>query len=82
MEGVTGKQPQQQKRREEPPFLEGDESADPLLGEQAPYPDGVHAGLQPRLWGGWGGECGWNTQGKGRCFGWSGICYMRLMLQK
>ena len=32
-----------QKLREEPPFLEGDESPDPLLGEQVfvPYPDGV-----------------------------------------
>ena len=30
---VKGKQPQQQKRREEPPSLEGDESPDPLLGE-------------------------------------------------
>ena len=30
--GVKGKQPQQQKRREEPPSLEGDESPDSLLG--------------------------------------------------
>ena len=29
---VKGKHPQQQKRREEPPSLEGDESPDPLFG--------------------------------------------------
>ena len=36
-------------------------------------------GLRPRLWG---GECGWNTQGKRRCFGLRGICCMPLMLQQ
>ena len=41
-----GKQAQQ-KRREEPPSLEGDESPDPLLGEQVfvPYTDGVYPGV-------------------------------------
>ena len=40
-----GKQAQQ-KRREEPPSLEGDESPDPLLGEQVyvPYTTGVYPG--------------------------------------
>ena len=44
---MKGKQPQQQKRREEPPSLEGDESPDPLLGEQVyvPYTDGVYPGF-------------------------------------
>ena len=44
---MKGKQPRQQKRREEPPSLEGDESPDPLLGEQVyvPYTDGVYPGI-------------------------------------
>ena len=46
-EAVKGKQPQQQKRREEPPSLEGDQSPDALLGEEVyvPYTDGVHVGV-------------------------------------
>ena len=42
-----GKEPQQQKRREEPPSLEGDESPVPSLGEQVyvPYTDGVYPGV-------------------------------------
>ena len=45
--GVKGKQPLQQKHREEPPSLERDESRDPLLGEQVyvPYTDGVYPGV-------------------------------------
>ena len=52
--GVKGKQPQQQKRREEPPSLEGDESLDPLLGEQVyvPYTDGVYPGVVTSVVGG------------------------------
>ena len=44
---MKGKQPQLQKRREEPPSLEGDESPDPLLGEQVyvPETDGVYPGV-------------------------------------
>ena len=40
---MKGKEPQQQKRREEPPSLEGDEPPAPLRGEQVyvPYTDGV-----------------------------------------
>ena len=43
---MKGKHPQQQKRREEPPSLEGDESPDPLLGAQVfvPNTDGVYPG--------------------------------------
>ena len=41
------KRKQSQKRREEAPSLEGDESTDRLLGEQlyVPYTDGVYPGL-------------------------------------
>ena len=44
---MKGKQPQQQKPREEPPSLGGDGSPDPLLGEQVfvPYTDGVYPGV-------------------------------------
>ena len=44
---VKGKQPHQQKRREEPPSLEGDESPHPLLGEHVfvPYTAGVYPGV-------------------------------------
>ena len=79
---MRGKQPQQQKRHEEPPALEGDESPDPLLGEHVyvPYTDGVYPGVVTSVVGGRGGECGWNTQGKRRCFGLTGICCMPLML--
>ena len=44
---MKGKQPQQQKQREEPPSSEGDESPDSLLGAQVfvPYTDGVYPGL-------------------------------------
>ena len=64
---MNGKQPQQQKRREESPSLEGDESPDPQLGAQlyVPYTDGVYPGVVTSVVGGAGGEGGWNTQGKG-----------------
>ena len=54
-----GKQAQQ-KRREEPPSLEGDESPDPLLGEQVfvPYPDGVYPGVVTSVVAG-GGDKVW-----------------------
>ena len=62
---MTGKQPRQQNRREEPPSLEGDESPDPLLGEQVYVPEtgGVYLGVVTLFAGGGGrgGECGWNT---------------------
>ena len=46
-EKVKGKQPQQQKRHQDPPSLEGVEAPDPLLGEQVyvPYTDGVYPGV-------------------------------------
>ena len=71
---MKGKQPQQQKRREEPPSLAGDGSPDPLLGEQgfAPYTDGVYPGMVISVVVGAGKQCGWNTQGKRRCFGLKG----------
>ena len=52
-----GKQAQQ-KRREEPPSLEGDESPDPLLGEQVyvPYTDGVYPGIVTSAVAGLGGR--------------------------
>ena len=51
-----GKQAQQ-KRREEPPSLEGDESPGPLLGEQVfvPYPDCVYPGVVTSVVAGGGG---------------------------
>ena len=54
---VKGKQRQQQKRREEPPSLEGDDSPDPLLGEQVyvPYTDGVYPGVVTSVAAGQGG---------------------------
>ena len=54
---VKGKQPQQQKQREETPSLEGDESPDHLLGEQlyVPYTDGVYPGVVTPVVGGGGG---------------------------
>ena len=54
---MKGKQPQQQKRHEEPTSLEGDESPDPLLGEQVyvPYTDGVYPGTVILVVGGGGG---------------------------
>ena len=57
---MKGKQPQQQKRREEPPSLEGDESPDPLLGEHVygPYIDGVYLGVVTSVVGGGGGAGG------------------------
>ena len=80
---MKGKQPQQQKRREEPPSLEGDESPDPCLVKLfVPYTDDVYPGVVTSVVGGQGGECGWNTQGKRRCFGLRGICCMPLMLQQ
>ena len=63
-----GKQPQQQKRREEPLFLEGDESPDPLLGEQVyvPYTDGVYPGVVTSVVGvGRGQSVGGTPKGKG-----------------
>ena len=65
---MKGKQPQQQKRCEEPPSLEGDESPDPLLGEQAyvPYTDGVYPGVVTSVAAGQGGESvGGTPRGKG-----------------
>ena len=55
---VKGKQPQQQKKREEPTFLEGDESRDPLLGERVyvPYTDGLYPGFVTSVVGGAGGR--------------------------
>ena len=52
------KQPQQRKRREEAPSLEGDESTDRLLGEQlyVPYTDGVYPGVVTSVVGGAGGR--------------------------
>ena len=79
-----GKQAQQ-KRREEPPSLEGDESPDPLLGEQVyvPYTDGVYPGVVTSVAAGaGGGECGSNAQGKRRCFALRGIRCMPVMLQQ
>ena len=57
-EGGKEKQPRQQKRREEPPSLEGDESPDPLLGEQVyvPYTDGVYPWVVTSVVGGAGGK--------------------------
>ena len=62
-----GKQPQQQKRREEPPSLEGDESPEPMLGEQVyvPYTDGVHPGVVTSVVGGAAGSLGGTPRGKG-----------------
>ena len=44
---MKGKEPQQQKRREEPPSLGRGESPEPLLGEEVyvPYTDGVYPGV-------------------------------------
>ena len=55
---MKGKQPQQQKRRQEPPSLEGDESPDPLLGEQVyvPYANGVYAVVVTSVAAGQGGR--------------------------
>ena len=52
-----GKQAQQ-KRREAPPSLEGDESPDPLLGEPVyvPYTDGVYPGVVTSVVAGAGGR--------------------------
>ena len=64
---VKGKQPQQQKRHEEPPSLEGHESRDPLLGAQVfvPYTDGVYPGVVISVGGGAGGGGGGTPRGKG-----------------
>ena len=58
-----GKQPQQQKRRKEPVSLEGDDSPDPLLGEQVyvPYTDGVYPGVVTSVAAGQGGRV-WGEQ--------------------
>ena len=58
---MKGKLPQQQKRREEPPSLEGDESPDPVLGEQVyvPYTDGVYPGVVTSVVGGGAGGRVW-----------------------
>ena len=78
---MKGKQPQQQKRCEEFPSLEGDEPPGPLLGAQVfvPYNDGVYPGVVTSIAG---CVCGWNTKGKRRCFGLRGICCMPLILQQ
>ena len=65
---MKGKQPLQQKRREEPASLEGGESLDPLLGKQVyvPYTDGVRPGDVTSVVGGVGGESvGGTLGGKG-----------------
>ena len=71
---MKGKQPQQQKRCEKPPSLEGDESPEPLLGEQVyvPYTDGVCRGVVTSVvgWGGGGGDSVAGTpRGKGDVLG-------------
>ena len=55
---VKGKQPERQKRRKEPTSLEGDESPDPLLGEQVyvPYTDGCYPGVVTSVAAGHGGR--------------------------
>ena len=65
-----GKQPQQQKRREEPPSLEGDELPDPLLGEQVyvPYNDGVYPGVVTSVAAGQGGRVWVGHQGEKEMF--------------
>ena len=73
---VKGKQPLQQKRREEPPSLEGDESPNPLLGAQVfvPYTEGVYPGVVTLVVGGAGGESlGGTPRGKGDVSG-SVVC--------
>ena len=58
----------QQKRREEPPSLEGDESPYPLLGEQVyvPYTDGVYPVVVTSVVAGAGGKSvGGTPRGKG-----------------
>ena len=52
------KQPQQQKRCDSPPSLEGDESPDARLGEQVyvPYTDGVYPGVVTSVVEGAGGR--------------------------
>ena len=80
---MKGKQPKQQKRREEPPSLEGDESPDPLLGEQVfvPYTDGVYPGVVTSLVGGAGGRLLVEHPQERGCFGLRGMCCMPLMQQ-
>ena len=58
---MKGKQPQQQKRRAEPPSLEGDESPNPLLGAQVfvPYTEGVYPGVVTLVVGEGRGGCVW-----------------------
>ena len=53
---MKGKQSQQQKRCEESPSLEGDESPDPPLGAQVfvPYTEGVYPGVVTSVVGGGG----------------------------
>ena len=55
---MKGKEPQEQKRRKEPPSLEGDDSPDPLLGEQVyvPYNDDVYPGVVTSVAAGQGGR--------------------------
>ena len=55
---MKGKQPQQQKRREEPPYLEEDESPDLVLSQKVyvPYTDGVYRGVVTSVVGGEGGR--------------------------
>ena len=65
-----GKQAQQ-KRREEPPSLERDESPNPLLGEQVyvPYTEGVYPGVVTSVVAGAGGRVWVEHPGeKGMCW--------------
>ena len=56
--GSKEKQPRQQKRPEEPPSLEGDESPDPLFGEQVyvPHTNGVYPAVVTLVATGHGGR--------------------------
>ena len=65
---VKGMQPQQQKRCEEPPSLEGDDSPDPLLVAHffVPYTEGVHPGVVTSVVGGGGAGGGASVGGTPR----------------
>ena len=67
---MKGKRPWQQKRCEEPPFLEGDESPDSLLGAHilVPYTEGVYRGVVTSVVGGAGGRVGVEHPGEKEMF--------------